>query len=110
MKIDYSKIWREIGDAFESPYKDRTKWQKDITDFGLCFAFQQILFRDYFLNSGEVNNLSYTPIYRLGRTMGLGLLWCSCSEINRYPRATFAYLMAAIGNREYKKLIKAVTP
>ena len=110
MKINYIKIWRETGDAFATPYEERTEWQRQITRNGLCYAFKQILLRDYDLSRKEVGRLSYISICNLGHSMGLKGQWCSYSEDNRYIRSDFACLMAELGNEGYEELIKAVTP
>lgn len=105
MKINSAKNWQEIANAFETPDRERTEWQRKIAGHGLCRASAQL---------GNYSN----DIRKLGCIMGIitPYWWAvrewSMTEERRFTRsvdherATFAYLMAAIGNREYGKLIK----
>lgn len=106
-KIDHKKIWTEIGDAFATPYKDRTERQKHMTFFGLCWAFWEI--------SGS--NRIYSVMEDLGNSMSIGHCWWKKERGESgftirtdRERATFAYFMAAMGNKGYEELIKEVTP
>ena len=101
MKINYSKIWQEIGDAFETPYEERTERQKDMTSEGLCHALPLKMELGFNRIRWSVDVYGFWLMPRRGSKR----FWCKNDEY----RATFAYFMAAMGNREYSKLIKAVT-
>ena len=109
MKIDYSKIWQEIGDAFETPDEERTRWQKRITQSGLCFAISLATERKgnipFLYIRIEMNMYGYWFQTRLRESEYHKKFY----QKNDLIRADFAYLMAAMGNREYEKLIKAVS-
>lgn len=103
MKINKAKIWREIGDAFATPYEERTRWQERITKAGLCWAFYEILGREYPLRKwGWLHKYSYRAICDLGFIMGLTSRWTFTDN----ERSMFAYFMAELGNKGYEELIE----
>ncbi len=113
MEINYTKIWREIGDAYATPCRERTRWKKLITCLGLCLAVVEILKREYLTKSSEWRRKhSYDAICYIGNAMEIGTCWwpsrCSPGFTARIDneRSMFAYFMAELGNEGYEELIK----
>ena len=101
MKINYVKIWRQIGDAFATPFEERTGRQKNMTIDGLCHALPFKMEFDFDQIRWSVDVYGY---------------WLTTRHRSKYfrrendrCRATFAYFMAELGNEGYEELIKAVT-
>lgn len=36
------QAWLEIAEAYLTPYKERSEWQKNITEVGLCWASDKV--------------------------------------------------------------------
>ena len=87
----WTKIWTEIAVAFDAPYSQRTGRQKYITRLGLCYALR------------AMGKSFYIPRYIVPTKYGY---WWHTGERKHAGRATFAGLMAAMGNKGFTNFLK----
>lgn len=104
---DWPAVWEEIGRAYETPKSRRGSKQRRITEYGLCNALEELNIDSYFLR--HIAPLSL----RLKSEPATSSFWWPFlydKHGNRYidwkPRATFAYLMAAMGHEGFLDLVR----
>lgn len=94
MKKSWMAIWTEIAEAFDTPYGKRTPRQDDIAPYGLCKAISR-----FGTNRPGI-------IHFLRPRIGIFDYWWELGEIGNNYRATFAGLMAAMGDKDFESFLK----
>ena len=96
--------WMEVGMAFETPHEQRTAYQGSLTHDGLCFATSRI-----------AGNPGASVYYSRLKLVEPGLCYWAPIMGNRdfrfrhdFIRATFAYLMAAMTDRERDAIVEGL--
>ena len=105
----HKQIWTEIAEAFLTPVGEATDKQRNLAQFGLCFA------RLRFGYSMQ-DNPTTTFICSLGRTKDG--FWFSTRRFQRPPhrqrydliRGDFATLMACMTEKEFNQLLAPKVP
>jgi len=99
------ELWLEIAEAFGTPRDERTKRQRDVADDGLCEALRQL-------------DIPSDQVYLLGPRYSYSGYWYprfkgeslsrACTDYaylhHDAERSTFACLMAALSDEDYKEL------
>jgi hypothetical protein len=111
-KINWPKVWMEIGQAFEkkgnlitsNTLDKNPKRNSEMTSIGLCKAFECV-----------INDESIPNILRGNTNLGDGLCWYVYETNINYEiginvefytfRATFCYFMAAMGD-EFEEFLE----
>ncbi len=92
---EWKKMWREIEGAFDISWKEGTQRQKLISSTGLCNALFRLGIRAPI--SRVINKLN-------PKKNGFCQYWWGLKH--RDCRATFAGLMAAMGNKGFDDFLK----
>lgn len=93
-------VWREIGEAFLTPFRERTDRQRDLTASGLCLALA--VFAG--LSNYAVRLAIYRRMHALGdemevpETRGVPWFWADANEDE--ARGMFALLVAGMPRRD----------
>ena len=109
--------WRKIGVAFETEPEKRTEEQRAIGEGGLCCAIQE---HYPVLDRGDVVTTMNTvannpPCNKWGfwwpnrGVMNISFRPTPYADWTRqcdYERSVFAYFMAAIGDNDYKEMVR----
>ena len=112
------ETWREVGEAFATPWEERTGKHRGMTTNGLCWSLYPIAERsDYFCEFDLIKKLGgyrgrhygnggeFADYWLPPRSMRMGEPnpeWTPlCDDI----RALFAFLMAELSEDEYVELI-----
>jgi hypothetical protein len=94
-KINWPKVWMEIGEAFETPLENRDKRMKELTyssdRAGICFGLREL-----------VGHRGYDYLHRIYREYGY---WWPRNNKGDLLRATFCYFMAAMGQKGFEDFL-----
>ena len=94
-KIHWSKIWQEIAEIYNTPWKHRSEKQKDISRLGLCFALE-------YFNVDVLKRVSFIRALRPKKGV---VYWWLFNKNGDKCRSIFAGLMAAMSDEEFQELI-----
>jgi len=105
-KLDYAPAWYKIGEAYGTPFEERTDKQKEIAiKHALCLSF------DNYFTIRDMNDPNISDYFEiLAKDMnikfiGLGTHWWPDNGHYDRARSDFAILMWALGNAGFQDLL-----
>jgi len=102
-KLDYAPAWYKIGEAYGTPFEERTERQKFIAGKrALCLSMSRLNKKIYLV--GPFNRLKKDMRIRPKDSMCHHEWWPYTSEYDQ-ARSDFAILMWALGNAGFQDLL-----
>lgn len=100
MKQSWTAIWTEIAETFDTPKAKKNDRQKRIATHGLCYGLLTCGIR------GHIINKVMSIARECDIPISLSPYWWPRTEKRDRYRATFAGLMAAMGDEGFESFLK----
>ena len=91
------ELWLEIAEAFGTPRNERTERQDRLTRHGLCWAISTS-------RGGSLDLVDDLVLFEPEYAKQYNYFWFPKDEDHDAERSTFACLMAALSDEDYKEL------